>query len=185
MPCVPDRVIFLDRDGVINRRRPDHVRSWRQLEFLPHSLDALRALHELEERVVVVTNQSVVGRGLITAAELTVIHERMVEVVARNGGHIEHIYVCTHAPRDGCGCRKPGVGLLLRAATELSIDLEQSILVGDSLSDIQAAQAAGCRPIVVGEHHPAEIDHRIPLVAGLREAVVLIASDRRGVLAGC
>jgi len=185
MPCPPERVIFLDRDGVINRKRKDHVRSWGQLEFLPRSLDALRALRDLDECVVVVTNQSVVGRGLITAAELVAIHERMLEVVTRHGGHIERIYVCPHARGHGCVCRKPAAGLLLRAARELCVDLEQSVLVGDSLTDVQAAQAAGCRPIVVGERPVVGVDLHVASVADLREAVALIASDRRRVPAGC
>jgi histidinol-phosphate phosphatase family protein len=185
VPWKADRVIFLDRDGVINRCRPGHVRSWREFTFLPRSLEALRRLHRLGERVVVVTNQSVVGRGLITANELTAIHERMVEVVASNGGHIERIYACPHAPAQGCGCRKPGIALLSRAAGELGVDLGRSVLVGDCLSDVQAAQAAGCEPIVVGDRPLAGMDHGIPCVADLAEAVSLIAAQGRSVTARC
>jgi histidinol phosphatase-like enzyme len=105
--------------------------------------------------------------------------------VTRHGGHIERIYVCPHAPGLGCRCRKPAPGLLLRAARELGVDLEQSVLVGDSLTDVQAAQAAGCRSIVVGEPPVVGIDLHVPSVADLGEAVALIASDRRGVPARC
>jgi D-glycero-D-manno-heptose 1,7-bisphosphate phosphatase len=181
----PDRAIFLDRDGVINRRRLDHVRSWHDFEFLPRSLEALRRLRELGGRVAVVTNQSVVGRGLITASDLVSIHERMVEVVERHGGRIERIYVCPHAPGHGCDCRKPGIGLLLRAAADLKVDLARSVLVGDSLTDIQAALAAGCHPIMVGDGAPVELDPEVPLVADLEGAVALIAAELWSVPARC
>jgi histidinol-phosphate phosphatase family protein len=179
-----ERAIFLDRDGVINRRRPDHVRSWGELEFLPGSLAALRRLHQRGERVVVVTNQSGVGRGLITRAELAAIHELMVEAIESSGGHIERIYVCPHLPSLGCSCRKPRVGMLLRGARELRIDLSRSILVGDSLTDVLAAQAAGCQPILVGDARTTDVDDDVPVVGDLCEAVSLLASQRL-TRAGC
>jgi histidinol-phosphate phosphatase family protein len=185
VPWAAERVIFLDRDGVINRRRPQHVRSWQDVEFLPRSLEALRRLQQVGERVVVVTNQSVVGRGLITAIELNSIHQRMAEVVARHGGHIERIYACLHAPAQGCACRKPGIGLLVRAADELGIDLGRSVLVGDSLCDVQAAQAAGCQPILVADGPLAGVDNGIASVADLGEAVSVIASQRPRVTPRC
>ena len=185
MSWLAERVIFLDRDGVINRRRPDHVRSIQELDFLPGSLAALRRLHQRGERVVVVTNQSAVGRGLITAGELDSIHRWMIEAVANTGGHIERIYVCPHLPSQGCMCRKPRIGMLLRGARELEIDLQLSVLVGDSLSDVLAARAAGCQPIFVGDRPPTTGDDDIPVVADLCEAVSLLASQRPRTRVGC
>ena len=173
----PDRAIFLDRDGVINRRLPGHVRSCADFDFLPGGLAALRRLHQRRERVVVVTNQSAVGRGLITREELDVIHERMCEDVRRGGGHIERVYVCPHAPSERCDCRKPRHGLLLQAARELHIDLADSIMVGDSVSDVLAAQAAGCQPILV-DGSCATAGDGVLVVRDLCEAVSLLASRR-------
>src|ERR1700693_1615644 len=90
--------VFLDRDGVINQQRPDHVKSWDEFEFLPGVLDALARLHQMKVRVAVVTNQAVVGRGLIQENDLLAIHERMRATVALAGGNIERIYSCVHAP---------------------------------------------------------------------------------------
>jgi len=178
MPWPGDRVIFIDRDGVINRRRPGHVLSWSDLEFLPRSLLALRRLHELSERCVVVTNQSVVGLGLITDAELNSIHARLVDVVSANGGLIERIYACPHSPTYGCDCRKPRAGLLLGAASDLGVELERSIMIGDGLTDVRAAQAAGCQAILVGDRISVGLGPEVPAVSDLWEAVSLIAAQR-------
>jgi D-glycero-D-manno-heptose 1,7-bisphosphate phosphatase len=141
--------LFLDRDGVINRRRLDHVKSWEEFEFLPGVLDALAELRALNAEVVVVTNQSAVGRGLISLPQLQAIHQRMLRAVEAAGGHISAIYTCLHAPADGCACRKPSPMLIQRAAVDLGIDLSISIMVGDSATDIQAARAAGVRPVLL------------------------------------
>lgn len=142
-------VVFLDRDGVINENRPDYVKSWSEFEFLPGSLKALAALHRAGYRIVVVTNQSGVGRGLISRETLHDIHARLLATVRQYGGDIEHVLYCPHRPEDDCHCRKPQPGMLLAAANALKIDLRQSFMVGDAFTDIQAGQAAGCRCFLV------------------------------------
>jgi D-glycero-D-manno-heptose 1,7-bisphosphate phosphatase len=142
-------VVFVDRDGVINRNRSDYVKSWAEFRFLPGSLRALAALNASGYRVIVVTNQSAVNRGLMGVEDLDEIHGRMGEIVAANGGRIEAILYCPHRPDEGCGCRKPRPGLFRRAASELRVDLAAAYYIGDSLSDVDAARAAGVRPILV------------------------------------
>jgi D-glycero-D-manno-heptose 1,7-bisphosphate phosphatase len=143
--------LLLDRDGVINRRRPGHVRSWAEFEFLPGVLQALREVERWGVRVIVLTNQSAVGRALITGADLDAIHGRMADEVASAGGRIEAVLSCLHRPDDGCGCRKPRTGLFEAASRRLGVCLPDSVMIGDSQTDVEAATAAGCgRAVRVG-----------------------------------
>jgi D-glycero-D-manno-heptose 1,7-bisphosphate phosphatase len=141
--------VLLDRDGVINRNRSDYVKSWEEFEFLPGSLEALRMLAERETRVVVTTNQSAVGRGLLSQSELDLIHARMTEEIEAHGGRIAAVLCCPHSPDDGCLCRKPRPGLLLEAVGRFQLDPDLCYVVGDSLDDLMAAHAVGMRYIMV------------------------------------
>lgn len=134
--------VFLDRDGVIIENRPEYVRGWEDVEFLPGSLVALAWLAPLPYRIVIVTNQAGIGRGLLSQARVAEINCRLVNRIESAGGRVDGVYVCPHKPEDGCACRKPQPGLILQATEELDIDLRQSILIGDNLSDIGAGQAA-------------------------------------------
>ena len=134
---------------MINQNRPDHVKWWREFVFLPRVFEALALLAGSPYRVVVVTNQSAVGRGLITPERLEDLHDRMIAEVARRGGRIDAVYACPHRPEERCTCRKPRPGLYLRAAQELEIDLPHSLAVGDAVSDVEATLAAGCQPVLV------------------------------------
>src|SRR5512133_3041926 len=141
--------VFLDRDGVINENRCDHVKSWDEFVFLPGVLEALRRLSELERPVVVVSNQAIIGRGVTSREVVDEIGRRMVEAVCAHGGRIDAVLYCPHRPEEGCRCRKPQPGLLTDAAGQMGLDLGASYLVGDAESDLGAARAAGCRPILV------------------------------------
>lgn len=141
--------VFLDRDGVLNQNRADYVRTWQQVEFLPGVFAAMQRLAASSFVVVVVTNQSAVGRGLMTVPALAAINQGIVREVGQAGGRIDAVYACPHRPDQGCPCRKPQPGMLLQAARDLDIDLERSFLVGDAVSDVQAGLAAGCQPIMV------------------------------------
>ena len=143
--------ILLDRDGVINRRILNgYVTSWEQFEFLPQALDALRLLTESGYRVIVVSNQACVSKGLMSSETLADITARFVEEVERHGGHIDGVYYCPHQHHDGCECRKPKPGLLLQAQREHQFVFADTYLVGDSERDLTAAHRAGCRAILVG-----------------------------------
>lgn len=137
--------VFLDRDGVIIENRDAYVRSWADVAFLPGSLEALARLNASPYRIVIVTNQSAVGRGVITLERALEINRGVIEAITRRGGRVDGSFLCPHAPDADCDCRKPRPGLLFQAASALSLDLGQSILVGDALSDVQAGQNAGVR----------------------------------------
>lgn len=141
--------ILLDRDGTINIERRDYVRSGRELALLPGALAALVRLASLDIPILVVTNQSCVGRGLVTQAELDAIHTELADTVRRGGGRIDGFYACTHHPDAGCACRKPRPGLLQQAMANYHLRASDCVMVGDSLSDGDAAANAGCRCILV------------------------------------
>ncbi len=143
------QAVFLDRDGTINRERADYVKSWQEYEWLPGALTALAALAKLEVPILVVTNQSVVGRGILGTSALQAIHANVRAEALAAGGRLDDFFVCTHAPADQCACRKPKPGLLQEAAARYDLDLGRCVFVGDSITDMQAAQAAGCAWLLV------------------------------------
>jgi len=137
-------VVFLDRDGVVNRDSLLYVTSWSEFEFLPRSLEAIRDLTHCGFTVILITNQSAVARRMITLSELENIHRRMQQAVATAGGRVTDIFFCPHHPDDGCSCRKPQPGLISKAASKHPMDLSAAVLVGDSAKDIECARNAGC-----------------------------------------
>lgn len=141
--------LFLDRDGVINENLTAHVRAWADFRFLPGALQALRALTALGLPIVIVTNQAILARQLISQATLDDIHRRMVSRIARAGGVVKDILYCPHDQSNGCLCRKPAPGLLLNAAARHNFELQHSIIIGDAITDILAGQRAGCQTILV------------------------------------
>ena len=135
--------IFLDRDGVIIENRADYCRSWEEVVIVPGALQALARAQGTSYAVVIITNQSAVGRGLVDRETADDINARLVAAIRAAGGRVDGVYMCPHAPEDGCACRKPKPGLLLQAADELRLDLPHSVLIGDALTDLEAARAAG------------------------------------------
>lgn len=144
-----NKAIFLDRDGIININRNDYVKSWEEFEFSPDIFEFLRFISLSDYLIIIITNQSAVGRGLLSSKELLNIHSNMFKELENNGGRIDALFFCTHTPEDNCDCRKPKPGLLLSASEFFDIDLSQSIFIGDSESDIEAAKAAGVFPILL------------------------------------
>ena len=141
--------IFLDRDGVLIENRPDYVRDWSQVQIIPEAIHALSLAPVQKYKIVIVTNQSAVGRGLILVETAQEINQRLVSLVRDHGGQIDGVYMCPHKPEDGCSCRKPLPGLLLQAARDLSLDLQRSWMIGDAWSDVQAGEAAGMRGTIL------------------------------------
>jgi D-glycero-D-manno-heptose 1,7-bisphosphate phosphatase len=139
--------VFLDRDGVIIENRADYVKSLAERKFIPGAVQALAQLAPTDWLVVIVTNQAAIGRHIITREMAQAINENVVQAIAAAGGRVDGVYVCPHHPADRCTCRKPGPGLLLQAAAELGIDLAASVMIGDAVSDVQAALAAGVKPM--------------------------------------
>ncbi|MFO0753199.1 MAG: HAD family hydrolase [Thermodesulfovibrionales bacterium] len=152
------RAVFLDRDGVVNRKMPegDYVKAWEEFVFLPGVFEALALLKKRDLLVIIVTNQRCIARGIISEAELEGIHSRMRDEIRKRNGGIDAIYHCPHDREEGCGCRKPEPGMLLRAVSDFGrkgvrIDIANSYLIGDSESDILAGKAAGVRTIRIGD----------------------------------
>ena len=135
--------IFLDRDGVLIENKPDYVRDWSEVHIFPQALGALAFSHAKNYKIVVVTNQSGVGRSLISLETAQGINQKLVQVILEGGAKIDGVYMCPHRPEEHCNCRKPRPGLLLQAARELEIDLQRSWMVGDAWSDLLAGKAAG------------------------------------------
>ena len=143
------RLVILDRDGVVGRDSEAHIRSSDQWHPIDGSLDAISLLTQGGFTVAVATNQSGIARGLLDLAALEKIHEKMTLAVSAAGGHIDRIVFCPHGPSDGCDCRKPAPGLLLQLADHYGIGLAAVPFIGDSLRDLEAAQAVGARDILV------------------------------------
>jgi len=141
--------ILLDRDGVINENLVDHVKCWSEFRFIRGSLAALRRLSALDVPIVVITNQAVISRALISNAELDEIHRRMAARIQVGGARLDGIFYCPHGAGDGCGCRKPEPGLLFQAAEALDLDLRRSVFVGDATTDLVAGERAACPTILV------------------------------------
>lgn len=152
---IPRPAVFLDRDGTIIED-VDYLTRAEQLRLIPGASAAIRALNEQGLAVVVVTNQSAVARGMLTEDGLGAIHQRLTDMLAADGAHLDAIYYCPHlaegglAPYDrSCDCRKPAPGMLLQAANEHGIDLTVSAMIGDSLRDLDAGAAAGCTTLIL------------------------------------
>ncbi len=143
------QTVFLDRDGVINENRVDHVKSWKEFVFLPGALAALRWLNLAGFRIFVITNQAIVGRGIVSASVVEDIHTRMQVQVALHGGQIHDIRYCPHDDHEKCDCRKPNPGMVRDLAARWNVDLSRAYLVGDAWSDIAAGRALGIRSILV------------------------------------
>lgn len=155
----PKKVVFLDRDGVINKKagKADYIKKWEEFEFLPGAVEGLKILSENNYDIYVVSNQPGVARGVMNEKDLAGIHENMKAELAKNGAEIKGIYCCLHGWYDDCECRKPKAGLLLEAAKENNLDLSKVIFIGDDIRDILAGEAAGCKTALVEDKSFLEI----------------------------
>lgn len=143
------KVVFLDRDGLICWNHPNYVKSWEEFTFIPGVKEGLRNLKEAGFRAVIVSNQSCIGRGIVSQETVDKINEKMLEEIAEAGGEIERIYICPHRIDEGCDCRKPKTGLFKQAARDLNIELDATCFIGDALSDILAGKAIEAKTILV------------------------------------
>lgn len=143
------RLVMIDRDGVINEDSDDFIKSVAEWRPIAGSLEAIAALHRAGWRVAVVTNQSGIGRGLYDEATLGEIHAYMRERVRAAGGELAGVYHCPHLPDAGCDCRKPKPGMFRALERELRLSVTGAPYIGDRLSDVEAAEAVGARPILV------------------------------------
>ena len=140
----PGKLIILDRDGTINEDRDDYVKSPDEWVPIPGSLEAIARLNHAGWHTVIATNQSGLGRGLFDMSTLNAMHAKMNQQLAHLGGRIDAVFFCPHAPSDTCDCRKPAPGLITLIGERYGVRLKDVPVVGDSLRDLQAGQAAGC-----------------------------------------
>jgi D-glycero-D-manno-heptose 1,7-bisphosphate phosphatase len=142
--------IFLDRDGVINQQiTGTYVTQWSEFRLMPDIAGALAEISQLPFPIIVISNQAGVGKGIIDVTELSAMTRQFVSQLAEAGGRIDAVYYCPHTPEHRCGCRKPKPGLLRRAANDWRLDLTRCVLIGDTGNDVAAANAAGCRAILL------------------------------------
>ncbi len=140
--------VFLDRDGVVIRE-VNYLKRPEQVHVLKGAAEAIKKLRKAGFKVVVITNQSGVGRGYFTVADLKASHARLASDLRTLGAKLDGLYFCPHTPDDGCGCRKPKTLMIRRAAKALGLDVRRSYFVGDTTTDVATALAAGCTPILV------------------------------------
>lgn len=143
------KLVILDRDGTVNEDSPDYVKSADEWTPLPGALEAIARLNHAGWHVVIASNQSGLGRGLFDVATLNAMHDKMHQLLARLGGRIDAVFYCPHAPEDRCHCRKPEAGLFEQIGERYGIELTGVPMVGDSLTDMVGALAAGCQPHLV------------------------------------
>ena len=150
------KLVIVDRDGTVCVEREGYIQTPDDWEALPGALDAIARLNQAGYHVVVAANMPGLGRGLFDSAALNAIHTKMAKQLAAVGGRVEAIFFCPHAPEEACTCRKPAPGLFHKIGERYKIDLKQVHAVGNSLSDAQAAHAAGCVPhlVLTGRHAP-------------------------------
>ncbi len=148
-PTDPVRLLILDRDGVINEDSADYVKSPEEWIPLPGSLEAIAALNDAGFTVAVASNQSGLARGYFDLATLDAMHAKFEALLGEAGGRVDRIEICPHGPDDGCDCRKPLPGLVRRLIEHYAVDAGDVIVVGDSRRDLEAALAAGARPVLV------------------------------------
>jgi len=183
------KAVFLDRDGTINKE-VDNLDDSNQLRLLSGVADAIKKLKKLGFLVVIVTNQPVVARGLLSEEEVDSIHELLIKRLRKKGANVDGIYYCPHHPeatlkeyRKKCKYRKPGAGMLLKAAKDFNIDLKRSFIVGDRTADILAGKRAGAKTILVNTGYGGEDKKYIVkpefVANNLLEAVKVIKKNER------
>jgi len=183
------KCVFLDRDGVINKKAPegDYIKNWREFKFLPNVKVTIKRLNEAGFLVIIITNQQGIAKGLMTEQDLKDIHTKMIEELKKSGAKIDGIYYCPHDEKDNCNCRKPKIGMFLKAKKDFSIEMNKSWLIGDSKADILAGQKTGCNTILIESKFNKNKDILIKnkeieadfISFSLRQAVIKIFQNNR------
>ena len=172
-----NKVIILDRDGVINVNSDSYIKSIDELTLIPGSINAISLLSQAGFLIFVVSNQSAIGRGLTTKSNVDIINNTISSMVRKENGILDNFYICPHEPKDECECRKPKPGMLLQIEKDFSLNLKKSIFIGDAISDIKLAIDYGLCPILVRTGHGPStekesiINENIPIFNNLFDAV--------------
>lgn len=165
--------IFLDRDGVIIENRPNYVRSWEDVAIFPQAVSALVRIRPSPYKIIIVTNQSAVGRGILSYQDAEAISHRLIGELERAGCRIDGLFMCPHAPETQCACRKPQPGLILQAAETLSVDLSRSWMIGDAWSDLLAGHNAGIHQYILVRTGRGQEQSLLPKPLGLESAHIV------------
>lgn len=175
------KIVFIDRDGVINIDLWKYVEHWEEFEFEPNALDALKILCDNGFDIMIISNQAGVGEGIFTETAMWDVHERMIETMKNRGIFIYSAQYCTHGKEQNCACRKPKTGLLERATTGLEFDHKKTYFVGDKLSDIEAGKNFGIKTILVRTGYGTKTEAKLTkelkpdyIVENLKAAVPII-----------
>jgi histidinol-phosphate phosphatase family protein len=148
------KVIFIDRDGVINRdpggwTKYSYVTKWDEFFFIDGSIKALRKLKDAGYRIYLISNQGGISKGYFTQKDLDKLNERMLQEIEKAGGKIDELYYCPHHDKDNCECRKPKTGLIEQAMRKMDVDCKKTFIIGDSIRDIEAGKRMGMKTIFV------------------------------------
>jgi len=173
---VANRAVFVDRDGTM-AEDVSYCSCPEDFNLFPATARAIRLLNEHDFKVIVITNQSGIGRGYFNEETLAQIHDKMRSDLAKEGACVDAIYYCPHHPDDNCDCRKPKPKLVLQAAKDFNIDLRHSFLIGDLQIDIDLGKAIGCHSILIGDSDSIRTDKNVQpdaIVADILEAVQVI-----------
>ena len=152
------KLVILGRDGILNEYREDHVKSPEEWQTVPGALEAVSRLNHAGWHVVVATNQSGIGRGMIDMASVNAVHAHMNQRLMVQGGRIDAVFFCPHTPEEHCDCRKPLPGMMIDIGRRFGMDITQVPMASDTLRDMMAAQAAGCEPHLVLTGRAAALD---------------------------
>ena len=158
-----NKAVFLDRDGVINEKRDDHVKNIDEFKIFSGVGDAIKLLRNKGYLVIIITNQSAIGRKIISEKKLDEIHIELKNYLKQSNTYVDSIYYCPHIPEQNCDCRKPKPGLLLCASKDHNIDLKSSLFKGDSITDIEAANAAGRNRVLLENKSLLETVERLSI----------------------
>lgn len=143
------KAVFIDRDGVINQDLGKYITNPKEFVFIPGVIEALKKLQKSDFKMVIITNQGGVGKGIYTEKDVAEIHKKMNVLLEKEGIRLDGIYYCPHHPSDGCDCRKPNLGLVKNAIKEHEIDPKSSFFIGDKTSDVKAGKDIGCKTFLV------------------------------------
>ncbi|MEM7348157.1 MAG: HAD family hydrolase [Chloroflexota bacterium] len=163
--------IFLDRDGVMIENRDSYVRSWDDVEIFDEAIETLVQMRNLPYVIVIVTNQSAVGREIISLEQANFINNKLVSIIREKGGRIDGVYICPHSPIDNCDCRKPKPGMLLQAAQDLHINLAESIMIGDALTDLEAGIQSGVKDTILLETGRGKAQASLPQASNYQSSL--------------
>jgi histidinol-phosphate phosphatase family protein len=142
------RTAFLDRDGTIIEDK-DFIKTPNEIEFLQGSIEAIKILRKLDYKIIVISNQSGIGRGILTEEMVEKVNESFLERLKKENAEIDGLYFCPHSPEDNCDCRKPETGLIKMAMAEHKLDLKEAVVIGDKLSDVELGKKIGAKTVLV------------------------------------